>query len=89
MLKRLFPDAYPFDTTASSEFRRFTERDLRSKKVAEAQIVLDRLATTELGTRDLRIPRQEVGGLAADPDQCPAGRGHPARNLRRSGRPMS
>ena len=60
VLKRLFPDAYPQDTTASSEFRRFTERDLRARKVAEAQVVLDRLATTELGTRDLRIPREEV-----------------------------
>jgi hypothetical protein len=60
VLKRLFPDAYPHDTTASSEFRRFTERDLRATKVAEAQVVLDRLATTEFGTRDLRIPRDEV-----------------------------
>ena len=60
MLNRLFPDAYPHDTDASSEFRRFTERDLRAKKVAEAQVVLDRLATTELGAHDLRIPREEV-----------------------------
>jgi Domain of unknown function (DUF2017) len=60
VLKRLFPDAYPHDTTASSEFRRFTERDLRATKVAEAQVVLDRLATTELGAHDLRIPRDEV-----------------------------
>jgi hypothetical protein len=60
VLKRLFPDAYPHDTTASSEFRRFTERDLRATKVAEAQVVLDRLAATELGARDLRIPREEV-----------------------------
>jgi uncharacterized protein DUF2017 len=60
VLKRLFPDAYPHDTAASAEFRRFTERDLRATKVAEAQVVLDRLATTELGARDLRIPRDEV-----------------------------
>jgi Domain of unknown function (DUF2017) len=60
VLKRLFPDAYPEDATASSEFRRFTERDLKAKKVAEAQVVLDRLAATELGAHDLRIPRQEV-----------------------------
>ena len=32
VLKRLFPDAYPHDTTASSEFRRFTERDLRARR---------------------------------------------------------
>jgi hypothetical protein len=60
VLKRLFPDAYPHDTTASSDFRRFTERDLKAKKVADAQVVLDRLAATELGTHDLRIPRDEV-----------------------------
>jgi hypothetical protein len=60
VLKRLFPDAYPQDTTASSDFRRFTERDLKAKKVADAQVVLDRLAATELGAHDLRIPREEV-----------------------------
>ena len=60
VLKRLFPNAYPHDAAASSEFRRFTERDLRAKKVVEAQVVLDRLAATELGARDLRIPREEV-----------------------------
>ena len=60
VLKRLFPDAYPHDTTASSDFRRFTERDLKTKKVADAQVVLDRLAATEFGAHDLRIPRQEV-----------------------------
>ena len=32
-LLRLLPDAYPDDDDASSEFRRFTERDLRSAKV--------------------------------------------------------
>ena len=60
VLKRLFPDAYPEDPTASSDFRRFTERDLKSKKVADAQVVLDRLAATELGAHDLRIPRDEI-----------------------------
>ncbi len=60
VLKRLFPDAYPGDATGSAEFRRFTERDLKAKKVADAQVVLDRLAATELGQHDLRIPRDEV-----------------------------
>ena len=60
MLKRLFPDAYPSDAMASADFRRFTERDLRAMKVAEARVVLDRLATTELGAHDLKIPRDEV-----------------------------
>ena len=60
VLKRLFPEAYPADTAASADFRRFTERDLKATKVAEARVVLDRLATTELGARDLKIPANEV-----------------------------
>jgi len=60
VLKRLFPNAYPHDAHASSDFRRFTERDLRSKKVTEAQVVLDRLAATDLGTSELRVPPEEV-----------------------------
>jgi Domain of unknown function (DUF2017) len=60
VLKRLFPDAYPDDPGAAADFRRFTERNLKAMKVAEAQVVLDRLATTELGTRDLKIPADEV-----------------------------
>ena len=60
VLKRLFPEAYPADTAASADFRRFTERDLKATKVAEARAVLDRLATTELGARDLKIPANEV-----------------------------
>jgi Domain of unknown function (DUF2017) len=60
VLKRLFPDAYPHDPGAAADFRRFTERNLKAMKVTEAQVVLDRLATTELGTRDLKIPADEV-----------------------------
>jgi hypothetical protein len=60
VLKRLFPDAYPNDPAASADFRRFTERDLKAMKVAEARVVLNRLATTELGARDLKIPSDEV-----------------------------
>ena len=60
VLRRLFPDAYPHDARASSDFRRFTERDLRAQKVAEAQVVLNRLEATALGAHDLRIPRDEV-----------------------------
>jgi hypothetical protein len=60
VLNRLFPTAYPNDPAASSDFRRFTERDLRAQKVAEAQVVLDRLEATALGAHDLKIPRDEV-----------------------------
>ena len=60
VLQRLFPNAYPHDAAASSDFRRFTERELKTKKVADAQVVLDRLARTDLGGGDLRIPADEV-----------------------------
>jgi hypothetical protein len=55
VLRRLFPNAYPHDATASSDFRRFTERDLRGKKVDDARVVLRDLAATDGGSRDLRI----------------------------------
>ena len=60
VLKRLFPSAYPHDAAAASDFRRFTERDLRVQKVAEAQVVLDRLEATALGAHDLKIPPEEA-----------------------------
>ena len=60
VLRRLFPNAYPHDAAASSDFRRFTERDLRGKKVDDARIVLRDLAATDGGTRDLRIDPAEA-----------------------------
>ena len=55
VLRRLFPDAYPHDATAASDFRRFTERDLRGKKVDDARVVLRDLEATAGGSRDLRV----------------------------------
>ena len=43
VLARLLPDAYRDDTEAAGEFRRFTEQELRSGKLAAAQTVLDTL----------------------------------------------
>jgi Domain of unknown function (DUF2017) len=43
ILARLLPDAYADDPQAAGEFRRYTERSLRSGKVAAAQTVLDTL----------------------------------------------
>jgi hypothetical protein len=40
VLARLLPDAYRDDPQASGEFRRYTEQDLRSGKVAAARTVL-------------------------------------------------
>ncbi|WP_375387320.1 MULTISPECIES: DUF2017 domain-containing protein [Actinomycetes] len=55
VLRRLFPNAYPHDAAASSDFRRFTERDLRGKKVEDAVVVLRALGETEAGAKDLRV----------------------------------
>lgn len=60
VVRRLFPDAYPHDAAASADFRRFTERDLKVKKISEATLVLDRLQATENGRHEVRIPMSEV-----------------------------
>lgn len=49
-LARLFPDAYADDDEAADEFRRFTERSLRERKMADAAVVLD--ALERAGDRD-------------------------------------
>ncbi len=58
VLARLLPDAYRDDTEAAGEFRRFTEQDLRSGKVAAARTVLDTLPAAggrvELSEQDAR-----------------------------------
>jgi len=59
-LRRLFPDAYPHDAAASSDFRRFTDHELRATKVRDAQTVLSALAATEAGARPVQITRAEV-----------------------------
>src|SRR5690554_538414 len=41
---RLLPDAYPEDSEASAEFRRFTESGLAERKVANAETVIRSLA---------------------------------------------
>jgi hypothetical protein len=40
VLARLLPDAYPDDTEAAGDFRRFTEQELRNGKAAAARTVL-------------------------------------------------
>ena len=44
-LARLFPDAFMSDVEASSDFRRYTEPDLRRAKIANAQNVRTSLET--------------------------------------------
>lgn len=42
-LRRLLPDAHRDDPEAAAEFRRFTEKELRGSKVADALVVLGTL----------------------------------------------
>jgi hypothetical protein len=60
VLRRLFPNAYPHDADASSDFRRFTERGLRTTKVTDANVVLEDLAATAGGSADLRVRPDHV-----------------------------
>jgi hypothetical protein len=60
VLKRLFPSAYPHDPAAASDFRRFTERDLRAKKISDAEVVLRGLGETDQGANPVRIPVAEA-----------------------------
>lgn len=57
---RLFPNAYPHDPRAASEFRRFTQGDLQQAKIDSALTVRAALAATDSGRRPLRIPVAEV-----------------------------
>lgn len=44
VVRRLLPDAYRDDPDSTADFRRFTDRDLRTAKVAHAAVVRDCLA---------------------------------------------
>lgn len=61
VLRRLFPTAYPHDAAAASDFRRFTERELKTKKVTDAEIVLGHLVATGEDAQELRIPVADTG----------------------------
>ncbi|PZF53321.1 DUF2017 domain-containing protein [Curtobacterium sp. MCSS17_008] len=52
---RMFPDAYPSDTEASEEFRRYTQADLLTQKTANADTVHDWLT----GARDGALTQQD------------------------------
>jgi hypothetical protein len=46
-LRRLLPDAHVDDPAAAAEFRRYTERNLRDGKVADASMVLTTLEAVD------------------------------------------
>jgi hypothetical protein len=56
VLARLFPDAYPDDSAAAGEFRRYTEQGLREKKRSNAATAL---ATLERG-KDVELSDDEA-----------------------------
>ena len=59
-LQRMFPNAYPHDPEASSDFRRFTQGDMWQSKIAAAEVVERALADTEAGTRRVEIRPDQV-----------------------------
>lgn len=56
VLQRLFPNPYPHDAEASSDFRRFTERDQRQRKIDDLRLVADDLVATESGQHRVEVP---------------------------------
>ncbi|SDB88938.1 protein of unknown function [Raineyella antarctica] len=60
VLLRLFPDAYRDDPAASEEFRRYTESDLRQRKIDEALVVLSSLEASERGLKPVRVEPEQV-----------------------------
>ncbi len=60
VLRRLFPNAYADDPDAAADFRRFTERDLRSKKVVDASVALAQLEAAAAAQGELRIPTDQA-----------------------------
>ena len=59
-LARLLPDAYGDDEAAATEFRRFTEGDLRAGKRANATVVLATLAPLAGAGGRLTLDRDEA-----------------------------
>lgn len=65
VLARLFPTAYPDDDEAASEFRRYTETDLRNGKAAGAASVIDTL-------EEAGLTPQPEDGMFIDVELAPA-----------------
>lgn len=60
VVQRLFPTAYPHDPAAASDFRRFTERDQRQRKLRDAQQVLTDLVAAKGGAESLKVASSAV-----------------------------
>ena len=62
-LARLFPDGYSGDEHASTDFRRFTEQDLRAQKIAALSVARETLA--EWSGKSTVTPQQAQHWLKA------------------------
>ncbi len=60
VLARLLPDAYADDPEAASDFRRYTDGDLRAGKRADAEVVLSTLAPLTDGGGRLDLDRDQA-----------------------------
>ena len=63
-LKRLLPNAYRFEPELSTEFRRYTEREIREGKVRRARLVIETLTSGAPEIDDLELDSQEAEGWA-------------------------
>lgn len=54
---RLFPDAFSGDPKAAAEFRRFTEKQLRTQRAARCRLVLESLAAAQA---EFRLTQDEA-----------------------------
>jgi hypothetical protein len=64
VLARLLPDGYRDDDSAANDFRRFTQADLRAKKLADARAVRDDLAAARAdpaAPKDGAVVRLDAG----------------------------
>jgi hypothetical protein len=55
VITRLFPDAYPENPVASTEFRRLTQAKQRSDRQRQAEVVLSALADSEAGKHRVQV----------------------------------
>ncbi|MDN5726905.1 MAG: DUF2017 domain-containing protein [Propionibacteriales bacterium] len=59
-IQRLFPNAYPHDAEASSDFRRFTGREMRDTKIELAMLVREDVLQTDQGKVPLVVADDHV-----------------------------
>lgn len=62
VIGRLFPDAYPTDQAASTEFRRLTQAKQRDERLAQAELVLSALRDSDAGTYPVQVRVIELDG---------------------------